>query len=191
VLPRGLPAANGPTHRPSAAAADDAEAAGVADDHGDVAVEVGAADQGADPQVGRDRARGGVAVVVVEPDADERHRRSCRRGPGGRLLGRAVVRHLHDVDVPEPARRQDGVLRRGLEVTVEEHGRATDVGHHRHARVVRVAPLPAQQPGGPHHAQPDAAHCPDVAGRRDALAGPGVTQPPAHPALLPRGLGER
>jgi hypothetical protein len=60
---------------------------GVVENHRQVAVEVGSADDGAEHPIGRDRAGERVAVVVAEADSDQRDPRPRGGGPGRGLLG--------------------------------------------------------------------------------------------------------
>ncbi len=147
----------------AARAGDGGQALGGADDR-EVALLVRAQDADAEPL---EHGEGGwrrMAVVVVLPDADQRHPRADRRVQRSVLLGRAVVRDLDDVHRGHASEGGDeGSLRIGLEVAQRQHRDAVDVGVHDEAGVVdpvvdvlagRAAPglragRPQEAPGQP------------------------------------------
>ncbi|WP_243732799.1 MULTISPECIES: hypothetical protein [unclassified Rathayibacter] len=115
-----------------------------------------------------------MAVGVVRADRDEADAGAERVVEGGRLVGGAVVRHLHDVDAPRVQAREPPLL---LGAEVAEHGQRErtaglvrgDVDPQGHARLVAAEGGPPLRPDDPPAQRADRAA---VAARRLAHRGP-------------------
>src|SRR4051812_4957261 len=178
-------------HAPATFPGGDAPAPGVADD-GDVAVPVGALDAHAVLAEQPQRVRGGMAVVVVGTDRDQRHSGAGGGEEVGVDVGAAVVRHLEDVGAQVDPAVEDPLLRLGAEVSGEQHPDPV----HRHAgddgQVVGRGARGGDLPRRGEHLQgrvPDPAGPPGDDGLPAGACGGPAAGPPPPPGVRPGATG--